>query len=57
MKENLDFFLKIMNQNDIRDIVDLLTDAIDTRDWETVENTKAILIEFLDEYEEDETEE
>lgn len=37
-----------MNQNDIKDVVDLLGKAIKSRDWDLVLDAQEYLIEFQD---------
>lgn len=39
-----------MDQCDIKYLVELLDDAINSRDWDTVEEAKYFAIEFLDDY-------
>ena len=45
-----------MDQSDIRDIVNLLKDAILEKNWDTVYEAKEYLVEFLDNEESDDDE-
>ena len=38
----------MMDQSDIQYIIELLTDALTTEDWDTIEEAKETLKEFLD---------
>ena len=46
-----------MDQSDILYLVELLKDSINAQDWDTVEEAKTFLVEFLDEYQDDEEDE
>lgn len=37
-----------MNQNDIQEILDILKDAVATKDWDKIYDAKEFLLEFLD---------
>lgn len=37
-----------MDQSDIKYVIELLTDAVTSRDWDAVEEAKEALKEFLD---------
>ena len=42
-----------MNQQEICDIVDMLNDAINTKDWELVEETLMYIKDYCPDYEEE----
>ena len=45
-----------MEQNDIKEVLKLLEDAISNKDWDTIYDTKDFLCEFLDNEDSNQTE-